>query len=1412
MTYVNGSALEAPRYFAIVQKRASELWKLLNERPDVAGPWHQLFNQVQSPRHVISELLQNADDAGATEASVDVQNGEFVFTHNGEDFTEEHFNSLCNFGYSNKRSLHTIGFRGIGFKSTFSLGSQVQLSTPTLSVVFNRDKFTLPVWSPAKPKAVTEIRVSIQDRHRQSELEKNLAEWLRSPVSLLFFHNLRGMRVGGQEVHWQSHGAGPLHGSEWMSLASTPEKKYLLIRSSEEEFPPDALEEIQQERMVLPPEEATFPPCRVEIVLGMEGRLFVILPTGVSTKLPFACNAPFIQDPARLKIKDPDISVTNRWLLSRAGALAASAMLAWVENDKLDVEQRVKAYELLPGVDGESQTLEGSCATIVKSNFEDFIKNSRFIITESKNLAAWDEAVAVPQILLQTWEYKDVSSLFASPDTPLLSHHISEKYVSKLINWGIVDSLTDFKVIEILGRASPPRPVTWRKLMEFWAYIYNVAKSQWPHRDLTDARVVPIRGQDTLYASGEVVRLGEKKLLNSAEDWNFLGKWLQVLHQNWPRFLTEQKRKAEERGDEVLGQKIEDAYRLLKDLKLADSDDVSEIMQKVSSSFFEQKSCKLQDCVRLTQIAAALGASIPNNFKFVTQDLHLRDAEQCVLVDFFKDIDIFVDEGWIRSHVLHPDYDALQSCTAEEWRNWIFSKRSTLSTFIPLEQVRRSVWGRSALKSELEKRGIQPGSYHYQYKTNEFIIVDWDFNEEHWSFWAERAEEDKFFWGILLSRVLKQFVSDGAKFASARVLQVATTGNTKSITWDSPLPGWIVRFRDLPCLQDNRGIYRYPSELLCRTPETECLLDVEPFVAAEFDTESFRPLLILLGVRDTPTGTERLLERVRALSMADEVPVYEVEKWYHRLDQLVDRCPTDELAALKKAFAHEKIILTENCGWGSAHEVFLSADETSVPGAALIHPAVTQLALWLKVGVSNYPTPELGMKWLRSLDSGKALSPDESRRVKALLQRYPQRIWEECRHWINLENEWVSIENLAYSLTMQSLVAWKHLFRPIKQKTADLQMLPYDVCEREPFVVLDVLAKSIEERFSDNFVALKNAITVPWMNALGSALSRVVFDDNEETKRVRGLGRRLTNTACQKASSLKTIPYISNTPAGTPRAINVLWKDFVLYLDGHSTAKLAKNIVQEIGRVFDRADITDAIKFCYERRPEFILDYLNDSFHLDPEVHYPERDMPDNKEQPDPSSLQKEPVLMDEPLSNSKEDPVSELLDTNSDALDVSQCMGTSFSLHNEDLSDEEHFSNKDGQIRRRATVTKPTLIELYALANGFQKEQTAEKFSRKDGGWIQSAPGSSFPWQEFSPSGDLLQCYWVKDICIKQDPLQVAAEIWELCIQDPEKHSFILARHDGTPIRYSGHRIRQLLESGKLKLFPATYRILYNR
>jgi hypothetical protein len=89
---------DAPPYFEDVRATAARRWVQLEQDPVLAGPWHQLFKQVQSPRHVVSELLQNADDAGQHGFGGQPRLGVHIhFTM--ARLTEEHFISLyCRFG------------------------------------------------------------------------------------------------------------------------------------------------------------------------------------------------------------------------------------------------------------------------------------------------------------------------------------------------------------------------------------------------------------------------------------------------------------------------------------------------------------------------------------------------------------------------------------------------------------------------------------------------------------------------------------------------------------------------------------------------------------------------------------------------------------------------------------------------------------------------------------------------------------------------------------------------------------------------------------------------------------------------------------------------------------------------------------------------------------------------------------------------------------------------------------------------------------------------------------------------------------------------------------------------------------------------------------------------------------------
>jgi hypothetical protein len=241
------------------------------------------------------------------------------------------------------------------------------------------------------------------------------------------------------------------------------------------------------------------------------------------------------------------------------------------------------------------------------------------------------------------------------------------------------------------------------------------------------------------------------------------------------------------------------------------------------------------------------------------------------------------------------------------------------------------------------------------------------------------------------------------------------------------LADWLLKLRAKPCLPDTRNVIQLPADLVRRTHETEALIDVEPFVHGLLDRETTRLLLDLLGVRSTPSGPARLLDRLRALAKSDKAPAHEVEKWYRRLDQMLDGCSTADAQNIRNAFKAEKLILAQDGTWVTSGGVFLAGDEEDVPGAAVIRPSVLDLSLWRRIGVAERPSADLALQWLGTLASGKALSADDARRVRSLLVRYPIRIWEERGHWVNLLGEWVPTDTLAYALSMQTLFRWSHL-------------------------------------------------------------------------------------------------------------------------------------------------------------------------------------------------------------------------------------------------------------------------------------------------------------------------------------------------------------------------------------------------
>ena len=113
--------------------------KHLVDNPNFNGLWKSIIDKYPDKAHFIYELLQNADDAKATKASIILYRDGLIFKHNGsvpfsvtdpDDHTKVgHINSITGIGRSTKNDgiSNTIGKFGVGFKAVYSYTNRPEI-------------------------------------------------------------------------------------------------------------------------------------------------------------------------------------------------------------------------------------------------------------------------------------------------------------------------------------------------------------------------------------------------------------------------------------------------------------------------------------------------------------------------------------------------------------------------------------------------------------------------------------------------------------------------------------------------------------------------------------------------------------------------------------------------------------------------------------------------------------------------------------------------------------------------------------------------------------------------------------------------------------------------------------------------------------------------------------------------------------------------------------------------------------------------------------------------------------------------------------------------------------------------------------------------------------------------------------
>lgn len=843
-----------PPYFEPIRKAAEERWHRLENDPDIAGPWRLLFKQVQSPRHVLSELMQNADDVGASNAVVNIENGSFSFMHDGMDFTELHFQSICRFGYSNKREMHTIGFRGIGFKSVFSLGDRVYLLTPTLSVYFDAARFTLPVWTDAVARRPgwTEIRIEITDKLRRQEFEANIREWTQSGVSLLFFRNIRSFRVGNLGIQWQVKGPGPALRTEWMTRSGVDGRSVLHARSELVPFPSECLDEIRKERQVFESDSIETPPASVEIVPGAKGRLFVILPTGVETGLPFACNAPFVQDPARLKIKELEISPTNRWLLERIGQLAADVLLSWVSNITLPAERRTNAYMLLvqspaPKEDSATQ-ISDRVERLVASTMARTLAGKPFLIDSEGDLIAPGLVYSVDPEIQEIWSSQQILALMGATRGALLHPSVPKAGRDILIAMGHVQDIDRAQVFQWLREQPVPRPSSWGKLARLWAYLAPELLSTFLKIDAKSLALIPTAGE-WLIKPPEAVRPRNGVVLETDEA-ELLARHMKLIDEAWISYLDPESEENENEFDTGVIKTRQIAIDVQKRLGSIPQLTKQGITVKLAALVSADPHYTLEQCATVVRMAVETDAQLPETFIYFTRNGKARLARG-LCFDSEGFLDEVMAEEWKNQSLLHPRIvEFVDAANHRHWIEWLNSPKSLMVGFPrPTELHPPIIKGREKINAWLEETG---GSIEFAtHRSQEYRITDHGYESVvlyHWNSLPSQLLAKVFF--TLLELHAEHLVNH----LEAIVESLVRIGKwSKVSTADA---SWLRYFRKVPCLLDSQGVAAKPSELVWGSAGASAS-PMSRRVHPSLEKARYKRVLTALGVPEADQPSEK---------------------------------------------------------------------------------------------------------------------------------------------------------------------------------------------------------------------------------------------------------------------------------------------------------------------------------------------------------------------------------------------------------------------------------------------------------------------------------------------------------------------------------------------------------------------------
>lgn len=286
--------------------------------------------------HFIYELLQNAEDTGATEARFILSESSLVFEHNGRPFEPRDIYAITDIGEGTKANDEDkIGRFGVGFKAVFAYCETPHIWSPPFAfkisdlvlpsaleqkaIPSKKTRFEFPFNNPKKPLGIAYAEV---DAGLKALAETTLL--FLSNIELIHWRNATG--ESGEILRFE-HSKNHLEVLKQSGGKTTASSHFLKFDQP--------VAELEKQKITLAyvldflPNMQVFNPKKplnkqLRIIPAIPGRVAVFFPAEKETSgLRFHLHGPFVPELSRASIKETD---ANQPLFQQLAILAAASL------------------------------------------------------------------------------------------------------------------------------------------------------------------------------------------------------------------------------------------------------------------------------------------------------------------------------------------------------------------------------------------------------------------------------------------------------------------------------------------------------------------------------------------------------------------------------------------------------------------------------------------------------------------------------------------------------------------------------------------------------------------------------------------------------------------------------------------------------------------------------------------------------------------------------------------------------------------------------------------------------------------------------------------------------------------------------------------------------------------------------